>query len=111
MQLKRAGRAEHGIEEEVIEVDHSATAFATTFSSQEAVAVQRELRGSLGLGPEAFPLPAFIGMISDEIEQFRSAGRSDADIAAVIKNTIGRDVAPSDIAEFYAPPDARRWSR
>ena len=81
----------------------------TTFSAQEAVAVQRELRRSLGLGAEAFPLPAFIGMISDEIEQFRSSGRSDAEIAALIKSTIDRDVAPSDIAQFYASPETRQW--
>jgi hypothetical protein len=78
------------------------------FSAQEAVAVQLELRRALGLGPEAFPLPAFIGMISDEIEQLREAGRSDADIAGMISTTIGRDVAALDVARFYAPPQARR---
>ena len=79
-----------------------------TFSIQEAVAVQRELRRTLGLGEESFPLPAFVGMISDEIEQFRAAGKSDADIADVIKNTVGRDVNPDTIAQFYAPPEDRR---
>ena len=79
-----------------------------TFSAEEAVAVQRELRRSLGLGAEAFPLPAFVGMISDEIEQFRAAGKSDADIAAVIKTTVGRDVRPEDLSRFYASPDERR---
>lgn len=58
---------------------------------------------------ERFPLPAFVGMISDEIEQFREAGKSDADIAAIIKSTIGRDVAPDDIEAHYAPPEARQW--
>lgn len=77
------------------------------FSVQEAVAVQREMRRSLGLGAEEFPLPAFVGMISDEIEQLRAAGRSDADIVAMIKATIGRDVSSADIAEHYAPPEAR----
>ncbi len=80
---------------------------AQTFSAQEAVAVQRELRRSLGLGAEAFPLPAFVGMISDEIEQFRAAGKSDADIAAVTKTTVGRDVDPQALARFYAPPEER----
>lgn len=79
-----------------------------SFSAQDAVAVQRELRRSLGLGAEAFPLPAFVGMISDEIEQLRAAGRSDADIAALIKTTIGRDFDPADIARFYAGPEERR---
>lgn len=79
----------------------------TTFSAHEAVAVQEELRRSLALAPEQFPLPAFIGMISDEIDQFRDAGRSDADIVALIKSTIGRDVTLGDIKRFYAPPQAR----
>ena len=79
-----------------------------TFSAQEAVAVQRELRRSLGLGPEAFPLPAFIGMISDEIDQFRAAGRSDAEIAELIKATVGRDVSTAAIEQFHAPAEARR---
>lgn len=82
---------------------------ATTFSAQEATAVQRELRRALGLGAEAFPLQAFVGMISDEIEQFRAAGRSDAEVAAVIQGAIGREVDPADLARFYAPPDARAW--
>ncbi|MDQ2866425.1 MAG: hypothetical protein M3R51_09385 [Candidatus Eremiobacteraeota bacterium] len=79
----------------------------STFSAQEAVAVQADLRRSLELGPEQFPLPAFIGMISDEIDQFRDAGRSSADVATVIKNAIGRDVAVADIDRFYAPADKR----
>ena len=78
------------------------------FSAQEAVAVQRELRRTLGLEAETFPLPAFVGMISDEIEQFRQAGKSDADVAAVIKSAVGREVEPSDLARFYAPPEERR---
>ena len=77
------------------------------FSAQEAVAVQREMRRSLGLGAEEFPLPAFVGMISDEIEQLRAAGRSDADIAGMIKATIGRDVLPGDLAAHYASAEAR----
>ena len=78
-----------------------------TFSVEDAVAVQRELRRSLGLAAATFPLPAFVGMISDEIEQFRAAGKSDADIAAVIRNTVGREVSPETIAQFYAPPEQR----
>lgn len=78
-----------------------------TFSAQDAVAVQRELRRSLGLEAERFPLPAFVGMISDEIEQFRAAGKSDADVAAVIKSTVGREVSPDILAQFYASPEER----
>ena len=80
---------------------------ASNFSAQEAVTVQRELRRALGLPAEAFPLPAFIGMISDEIEQFRADGRSDAEIATLIKDAIGRELDPADIARFYARPEER----
>lgn len=82
-----------------------------TFSAQEAVVVQRELRRSLGLEEEKFPLPAFVGMISDEIEQFRLAGRSDDEITELIKSTTGRDVAVSALQKYYAPPGARRGDR
>lgn len=75
---------------------------AQEFSAQEAVAVQRALRETLGLGPERFPLPAFVGMISDEIDQLHQAGRTDAEIAAVIERTIGRQVSPEALQQHYA---------
>ena len=40
-----------------------------TLTLQQAMAAQSKLRDVLGLPEEQFPLPAFIGMISDEIEQ------------------------------------------
>jgi hypothetical protein len=72
------------------------------FSAEEAVAVQRAMRAELGLGPEAFPLPAFVGMISDEIDQLRAAGRSDEEVAALIARTIGREVSAGAISAHYA---------
>lgn len=79
-----------------------------TFSARQAIAVQEEMRRSLKLEPEEqFPLPAFIGMISDEIDQFRHSGHSDAEIVALIKSTIGRDINLADIERFYAPPQSR----
>ena len=47
-----------------------------TFTVDEAIAAQREMRKRLGLGEEKFSLPAFIGMISDEIEKTRATGGS-----------------------------------
>ncbi len=79
----------------------------STFTAEDAIRVQRELRGALGLADEVFPIQAFIGMISDEIEQFRLAGKSDADVARVIEATIGRTIGPESIARYYAPPQAR----
>jgi len=80
----------------------------TTFTAEEAVTVQRELRRAMGLEAERFPLPAFVGMISDEIEQLRAGGRTDIEIAQIVKASIGRDLDPETIARFYAPPEARR---
>jgi hypothetical protein len=78
-----------------------------TFSANDAVAAQRELRRRLGLSDEQFPLPAFIGMLSDEIEKMRTAGHSDAEVAATITHATGKPLSPDDIATFYARPEAR----
>lgn len=80
---------------------------AVDFDIREALSAQRALRDELGLGPERFPVPAFVGMISDEIERMRAAGRSDEDVAAVIERATGKRVPAADIARFYAEPDRR----
>jgi hypothetical protein len=48
-----------------------------SFSTEQLVAAQKVLRDALQLPPERFPLQAFVGMISDEIEQLRLRGLSD----------------------------------
>lgn len=78
-----------------------------TFTLEEAMRAQGALRRSLGLGPERFPLAAFVGMISDEIQGLREAGRSDDEIAALIRTATDRTVDPADLARFYATPDER----
>lgn len=78
-----------------------------TFSAEQAVAVQRALRHRLGLADERFPLPAFIGMISDEIEQMRAVGHDDSAICAVIEESTGQRLMPEDLARHYASPEAR----
>lgn len=80
-----------------------------TFTAEEGFKVQKQMRDALGLGPEAFPLAAFVGMISDEIEQLRAAGKSDADIAAMVNDTIGKTIRPEDIAAHYATPEQRHF--
>ena len=42
---------------------------------EEAVKAQRALRSAAGLGPKMFPVQAFVGMISDEIDLLRKAGK------------------------------------
>lgn len=74
----------------------------------QALAAQRALRVALGLPDETFPIAAFIGMLSDEIEQLRAAGKGDAQIAAMIQDSSGAPIDADTIARFYAPPDQRR---
>lgn len=78
-----------------------------TFSIEEGLAAQRALRDRLGLGPERFPLPAFVGMLSDEIEKMRAAGHDDGEVARVIASATGREIAPEALARHYAPPERR----
>lgn len=80
----------------------------TTVTLPQALAAQKALRDSLGLPDEQFPLPAFIGMVSDEIEQARAVGRDDASIAALLSEAGGTAVSAADVARYYAPPDQRQ---
>jgi hypothetical protein len=50
-----------------------------TYSPEQAMRAQKAPRDAAGLGPEMFPVQAFVGMISDEIEKLRSQGKSDQD--------------------------------
>ena len=79
----------------------------TTFTAEQAMRTQAALREALGLGLERFPLPAFIGMISDEVEQLRAAGRTDGDIVAMISGSTGQAISEADLQRFYAPPEHR----
>ena len=79
-----------------------------TVSLPQALAAQRALRESIGLPEERFPLPAFIGMVSDEIEQARAAGRDDASIAELLTGESGVTVSADDVSRFYAPPEQRQ---
>ena len=78
-----------------------------TFSGQEAAEAQTALRRALGLGPEWFPIQAFVGMISDEIEQLRGQGQDDAMIARVIAEATGKIITAESITRFYASPQER----
>ena len=74
---------------------------------EQALQAQQALRSAAGLGPEMFPIGAFVGMISDEIEQLRSQGKTDGDIAALITASSSIEITASEIAENYASPDDR----
>ena len=77
------------------------------FTAQQAAAANTALRAALGLGPQQFGIEQFVGMISDEVEQLRAAGKTDSDIANVLSSSIGVTVDSADIARYYAPPEER----
>jgi hypothetical protein len=82
-----------------------------SYALEEAVKAQMALRSLAGLGPEMFPLEAFVGMISDEVESLRKQGHTDDVIAAIIRTNSSIEITASEIAENYASPDERRQHR
>ena len=74
---------------------------------EEALKAQKSLREAAGLGPEQFPLQAFVGMISDEIESLRRRGNSDEQIASLIGQNSAIEISAAEIAAYYAPPEQR----
>ncbi len=78
-----------------------------TYPLEEALRAQTALREAAGLAPESFPIQAFIGMISDEIEALRQRGKTDEDIARLIRDHSGINITAAEIAENYATPEER----
>ena len=74
---------------------------------EEALKAQKSLRDAAGLGPEQFPIQAFVGMISDEIESLRQRGNSDEEIASLIRQNSAIDITAAELAENYAAPEER----
>lgn len=78
-----------------------------TYPVEEAIRAQKALRTLGGLGPESFPIQAFVGMISDEIEHLRQLGHSDEEIANVVRTNSNIEITAAEIAENYASPEER----
>ena len=74
---------------------------------EEAIKAQKSLRDAAGLGPEQFPIEAFVGMISDEVELLRKRGKSDDEIASIIRNSSAIEITAEEIAKNYASPEER----
>jgi hypothetical protein len=74
----------------------------------EALKAQRALRRAAGLEEELFPVEAFVGMISDEIEALRMRGMADDQIAAMIEASSSIRITADQIRENYATPEQRR---
>ena len=79
----------------------------TVYPVEEAVRAQKALRKLAGLGPEMFPIQAFVGMISDEVETLRAQGYTDEQIAQAISANSTIAITAEDIAANYAPPEQR----
>ena len=78
-----------------------------TYPLEEALKAQQALRDAAGMAAEQFPLPAFVGMISDEIEVLRESGKSDEQIASIIRSHSAIKITATDIAQHYASPEER----
>ena len=78
-----------------------------TYSVEEAVKAQRSLREAAGLEPERFPVQAFVGMISDEIEILRDQGKTDDEIASIICDCSAIQITADEIARHYAAREDR----
>lgn len=76
-------------------------------SLEEALKAQKALRAAAGLGAEQFPIQAFVGMISDEIEALRNRGQTDAQIADLIRANSSINITPEQLTDFYATPEER----
>jgi hypothetical protein len=82
-----------------------------TYSLEEALKAQGALRAAAGLEPERFPVEAFVGMISDEIETLRAQGKSDDQIAGLINEQGQIEISAAEIAANYATPEERNRGR
>ena len=78
-----------------------------TFSIEEALKAQRALRDAAGLGEEQFPVLAFAGMISDEVEVLRNRGETDEEIASIIRSNSRIQITAKEIQENYGSPEER----
>lgn len=79
----------------------------TGFPLDEAIKAQNALRDAAGLSAELFPVPAFVGMISDEIDALRAKGVDDDGIAAIICDHSAIQITSQEIHDHYAPPGSR----
>jgi hypothetical protein len=73
-----------------------------SFSAEQVAMANSALRAALGLLPEKFSSRQFVGMISEEIEGLRAAGRSDADISRILEEAAGIRLDPEAFASTEA---------
>jgi len=78
-----------------------------SYPLEEALKAQSALRSAAGLQPEQFPIQSFVGMVSDEIEILRTQGKTDEEIAALIRRASNIEINSGEIVQNYAPPEER----
>ena len=78
-----------------------------TFTVEQALKAQQALRSMAGLSEEQFPVEAFIGMLSDEIEALRGQGKSDEEIAGLINGAAATNIPVSAVTDNYASTERR----
>jgi len=79
-----------------------------TYPLEEALKAQKALRDAANLAEEKFPIQAFVGMISDEVEALRKRGKTDEQIAHLIESNSAIKITGKEITENYASPEQRR---
>ena len=80
------------------------------FTAEQAAAVTTAMRRQLGLEPQRFSPPEFVGMVSDEIEMLRERGLNDDAIAALLREA-GAAIDAADIGRYYVGPEERSANR
>jgi hypothetical protein len=78
------------------------------YGLEQIMRAQAALRSAAGMQPEEFPMEAFVGMVSDEVEDLRAQGRSDEEIVAIIRTSSGIDIDAATLAENYASAEDRQ---
>ena len=82
--------------------EQSSSGFPGTKHRRTSCGGDRSLRAALGLGSQEFTTEQFVGMISEEIEQLRAAGKTDADIAQILARDVGVRVSTDSIQRYYS---------
>ena len=78
------------------------------YTVEQALQAQRALRAAAGAEEELFPIQAFVGMISDEIQMLREQGKTDEEIAGLIQSSSEIKITSADLRSYYATPEQRR---
>ena len=78
-----------------------------TYPLDQVMRAISALRTAAGLPQESFPVEAFVGMISDEVEAARAKGLTDQAIVDLIQQTSGIEIDVATLRAHYATPEQR----